>query len=104
MSKQKAYGMMGFAARAGKILKGYNTCKLTMEKGRGKLLLLAEDLAENSRQKLIQSAEKNHIEYRIFGDSDEMSHITGTSGKSIFLITDHNFSKVIKEEIDKEVF
>lgn len=110
-SKRKMLSYMGFAAKARKIVNGYNTCVFTMEKRKIKLLIIAEDLAENSKKKMIQAANKHNVEYRIFGDSDEMSHMTGTEGKGIFGITDENFANVISKEIDniqslddKEVF
>ncbi len=91
---------MGFAAKARKILSGYNTCIFTMEKGRAKLLLLAEDLAEGTKEKMVSKARKFNVACRVYGDSDEMSHIIGESGKGIFCITDDNFKKVILNEID----
>lgn len=99
-SKKKMLSYMGFAAKARKIVNGYNTCVFTMEKRRIRLLVIAEDLAENSKKKMISAANKYNVEYRIFGDSDEMSHMTGTEGKGIFGITDENFANVISKEID----
>ena len=99
-ARRKLLGYMGFAARARKIVNGYNTCVFTMEKGKVRLLIIAEDLAENSKKKMIAAAGRLKVEYRVFGDSEEMSHMTGTAGKGIFGITDENFAKVISKEID----
>ena len=99
-AKKKMLSYMGFAAKSRKIVNGYNTCVFTMEKRKVKLLIIAADLAENSKKKMISAAKKFNVEYRIFGDSDEMSRMTGTSGKGIFGITDENFAKVISKEID----
>ena len=99
-SKKKMLSYMGLAAKARKIVNGYNTCVFMMEKRRIRLLIIAEDLAENSKKKMISAANKLNVEYRIFGDSDEMSHMTGTEGKGIFGITDENFANVISKEID----
>ena len=99
-AKKKMLSYMGFAAKARKIVNGYNTCVFTMEKGKVRLLIIAEDLAENSKKKMIAAAGRLKVEYRVFGDSEEMSHMTGTAGKGIFGITDENFAKVISKEID----
>lgn len=99
-AKRKLLSYMGFAAKARKIVNGYNTCVFTMEKRRVKLLIIASDLAENSKKKMISAAGKNNVEYRVFGDSEEMSRMTGTAGKGIFGITDENFANVILKEID----
>ncbi len=99
-TNKKILSYLGFAAKARKVLNGYNTCLSTMEKGKGRLLILAEDLSENSKEKMISKAKQCGVKYIVHGDSDEMSRITGTSGKSIFCITDENFKKVILEQID----
>ena len=99
-ARRKLLSYMGFAAKARKIVNGYNTCVFTMAKRKVRLLIVAEDLAENSKKKMISAANKFNVEYRVFGDSDEMSRMTGTAGKGIFGIIDDNFAKVISKEID----
>lgn len=42
------------------------------------------------------------MEYRIYGDADEISHITGNYGKGVFGILDPGFAKSILDEIDRE--
>ena len=36
-----------------------------------------EDLAEKTVEKMLTQCNKNKVEYRIFGNSDDLSHITG---------------------------
>ena len=106
--RAKVMSYLGFAAKAGKIVNGYNTCMFMMEKRKVRLVLLAADLAENSIKKMISLASKHRVPYRVFGTMEELSHMTGTAG--IFAITDTNFAEVILKEIDdmqsseKEVF
>ena len=47
--KRKLASYMGLAAKAGKIAAGTNTCIFTMAKGKARLLIISEDLAENGR-------------------------------------------------------
>lgn len=101
---------LGFAAKAAKIVNGYNTCMFMMGKKKVRLVILASDLAENSVKKMISLCRQYQVPYRIFGTMDELSHMTGTAGKGIFAITDANFAEIIVKEIDdmqsseKEVF
>ena len=97
---KKMLSYMGFAAKARKMVSGYNACVFSMEKRKVKLLIIADDLADNSKKKMMSAAGKFNVEYRIFGDSEEMSRITGNAGKGIFAITDGNFANVISKEID----
>ena len=108
--RTKVMSYLGFAAKAAKIVNGYNTCMFMMGKKKVRLVILAADLAENSVKKMISLCRQYHVPYRIFGTMDELSHMTGTAGKGIFAITDANFAEIIVKEIDdmqsseKEVF
>jgi len=96
----KVFSYMGFAAKARKLVTGYNTCVYMMEKRKIRLLILAEDLAENSVKKMVSAAEKHHVSYKIFGTKEQLSQITGNADKGIYGITDDNFAKVISDGID----
>ena len=99
--RDKVYSYLGFAARARNLVTGYNTCIMMMEKRKIKLLILTKDLAENTVKKMLQQCDKSNVEYRIFGSSDELSQITGKTGKGIFGITDQHFAEIICKEIDR---
>lgn len=100
MTRNKVMSYLGFAARSRNIVSGYNTCEMMISKGKIKLLIIAEDMAENTKKKMIQKCSSNLVEYRIFATSDELSQITGTGGKGLFGITDSHFAKIIVKEID----
>ena len=63
--RAKVMSYLGFAAKAGKIVNGYNTCMFMMEKRKVRLVLLAADLAENSIKKMISLArDLRHHRYK----------------------------------------
>lgn len=98
--ERKIASYMGFASKAGKIASGTNTCIFTMAKGKARLLIIACDMAENSKEKLISAARQNDVEYRIFGHADDLAHYTGRYGAGAFAVTDNNFAEVIAQTID----
>ncbi len=100
--KKKIDSYLGFATKSRNLLKGYNTCVLAMNKNKIKLLIIAEDVSENTMKKIISAAKDKKVNYRIYSTCDELSKPCGTSGRGIFGITDLNFAKVILEEIDRE--
>lgn len=81
---------------------GYNTCVFAMNKGKIKLLIVAEDISENTGKKIEKEAKKHQVTCRVYGNSDDLSEMAGTGGRSIFGITDQNFAEVILKEIDKD--
>lgn len=101
MNRSKLDSYLGFAARSRNLVTGYNTCLLLMGKKRIKFIILAEDLSENTLEKMVSQCKKHNVKYKIFGDSDQLSKTTGNSGKGIFGITNSKFSKIICEEIDR---
>ena len=101
MVRDKVMTYLGFAAKSRNLVTGSNTCQMMMEKGKIKLLIVTDDIAENTMKKMLQCCNRNNIEYRVFGNSDELSRITGKSGKGIFGITDKHFAEIIVREIDQ---
>ncbi len=97
---RKLASYMGFAAKAGKIAAGTNTCIFIMAKGKARLLIVAEDLAENGKDKVLTAARQNQVEYRVYGRAEDLAHYTGKYGAGVFCVTDDNFAEVIVKAID----
>ena len=100
----KADSLLGFAARARKIVSGADTCSINMKKGSAKLLIIAGDAADNTKDKLTGEAERLGVPCKIYGDSDRLSKTTGKSGRTVFAVIDDHFAQCILSEIEKEVF
>ncbi|MGN0704762.1 MAG: L7Ae/L30e/S12e/Gadd45 family ribosomal protein [Lentihominibacter sp.] len=100
--KKKLISYLGFARKSGNLISGVNTCTFGMNKGKVRLVILAEDISENSEKKILKEIRKHNVKYVKYGDSEELSHATGCSGRSVFAVCDDNFAKVILNEIDRE--
>ena len=101
MLSDKLSGYLGFAARARKIQGGYNTALFLIKKKQARLVLIAEDAADGTKDKIGTKARSAGVKVMVFGQSDELSHITGKGSGMVFTITDDNFAKSISEEIDR---
>jgi ribosomal protein L7Ae-like RNA K-turn-binding protein len=99
--REKIHSYLGFAKRSGNLITGYNTCVSAINKKKLKLLILTSDISENTMKKMMKESEKNKVPYRVYGNADEISQITGCEGRGIFGITDENFSNIIAKEIDE---
>lgn len=100
--RKKTETYLGFAKKSGNLLAGYNTCVSAMNKGKIKLLIICEDVAENSMEKIIGLARAKHTKYRIYGHSDDLGPISGSPGRAIFGITNGEFAETILEAIEQE--
>lgn len=97
--EDKALKLMGFARRAGRLVSGTNTCILQMDRGRVQLLIIAEDISENGRKKIMKAVSRNGVRYVDYGEGEVLSHMTGTAGRSVFAVTDRHFADTILQEI-----
>lgn len=102
MKKSKIESYLGLARRAGKIVSGYQTCIHTISKKDIKLLIVAADTSENTKQKFSFLCEKYNVPFREFGDTAGLSQMTGLRERGIHGIADKNFAEVIIKEIDNE--
>ena len=100
MQESKFRSYMGFAARSKNIQVGYNTALVLIAKKKVKLLLIAEDVGDNTKKKLTHKCVTNNIKYRVFGKASELSHMTGNVDKGVFAIMDKEFAESICKEID----
>lgn len=101
MLSEKLLGYLGFAAKARKLQGGYNTALFLLQKRKAKMILIASDAAEGTKDKISGKAKSQGVKCVIFGNSDELSHITGNRSGMVFTITDDNFAKTISGEIDR---
>ena len=76
MISDKLFGYLGFAAKARKLSAGYNTCLMLVEKRKVRLLIIAEDTAEGSIEKMTRKCEAGQVDYRIFGRGTFQDHRT----------------------------
>lgn len=101
MLSDKLSGYLGFAARARMMSTGYNTALFLIAKRKAKLIIVAEDAADGTKDKISGKARSCGVKCRIFGKSEELSKISGKEQAMVFTITDNNFAKTISWEIDR---
>jgi len=102
MMTDKTLRYMGFAKKAGSLVTGVNTCTFTMNKGRAALVILAEDISENSEKKIMKEIRRSGTPFVKYGKKADMSHAVGQAERSVFAITDDQFAKTILNEIMRE--
>lgn len=91
---ERIYSLLGIARRAGKITSGESQVEAMLKKGKGKLLVLAED-APGTHKKYSQWASDLDIPIFIFGDKQELGKAIGLSQRSTVLVMDEGFAKAI---------
>ena len=98
--KSKVLSLMGFAKKSGNLVSGVNTCSFNIAKGKVKLVILAEDISENSEKKIMKDVRKYGVDHIKYGAAEELSHATGAEGRTVFAVLDENFADALKREIE----
>lgn len=98
--RNKVESYLGFATKSKNLVSGFYSCVNGMKQNKLKLLILAEDLSENTVKKLNKTSLEYGVPLRIYGKSEELSKITGSHERGVFGITDQNFADVILKELD----
>ena len=97
--RSKYISYLGLATRSRKLVSGENTCEAYLKKNQVKLLIIAEDCAENTKNKFSRIAESNDIKYFINGSKEEISNAIGQYNRSVIAILDLNWANVIELEL-----
>ncbi|HHY77287.1 MAG TPA: 50S ribosomal protein L7ae [Clostridiales bacterium] len=94
-NRNKILTMIGFAYKSGKVISGQDPIKLALRKRKIKLLIIAEDASNNTKDKFTNSARYYNVPYFVCLTKEELSMSLGRKIRSVIGIIDENFAKVL---------
>lgn len=89
-----AIGVLGLAARARKIATGETVMKQLCS-GKVKLVILANDMGENGKKKLLDKCSFYNVPY-VFMDCNEMNQAIGNRNRKSVAILDEGFAQKLQ--------
>ena len=95
INNQKISGLIGLAARAGKVTFGTEACQTSIQKKKAKLLIIATDAAERTKKNFNDICQKYNVKIMEILNTEQLSKIIGKENKVVISINDVNFSKEI---------
>ena len=96
MINNKILGLIGLAAKARKVCFGADSVEERVNKKQVKLLVVAEDASDRTKDKFSKIAEKKNVPIIIKGEIEILSKAIGKSNKAIIGIEDINLSNEIQ--------
>lgn len=99
----KIYSMLGLANKAGKLLKGSDTCERALKTGKVNLVVLSTDASEGTAKKFKDMCSYRDIEIRFFGDRYRLGKITGKEERVVVAVCDKGFAGTIIDLIDQSL-
>ncbi|WP_425447481.1 L7Ae/L30e/S12e/Gadd45 family ribosomal protein [Dethiothermospora halolimnae] len=95
----KIYSLLGLARRANLVSLGQDGCNQAIKRNKCKLLIIANDTSDNTKEKFIKLCDRKNVRYVFFGDKESLGQAIGRDIVAIISILDENFSKAIMDKI-----
>lgn len=96
MINNKILGLIGLAARARKVCFGADSVEERINKKKVKMLIVAEDASQRTKDKFNKIAKEKNVPIIIKGEIELLSKTIGKSNKAIIGIEDINLSNEIQ--------
>ena len=98
MINNNILGLIGLAMKAGKICFRADSVEENIIKNKVKLLIIAEDGSERTKNKFIKLCENYNVPVIIDGNIEILSKSIGKNNKAIIGIKDINFAESIQKK------
>lgn len=95
INQSKALGLIGISAKAGKIAFGTDQVIEEIERGKVKLVILAEDASRKTKENFVLLCKRKSIKVIIYEKKENLSKAIGKQNKAIIAIKDKNLGEEI---------
>jgi len=99
MMNPKVATMIGFAKRSGNLANGFTAVSIHLKKGNAKLVIVSEDIAEDSKRKISNLCKNHGIRLLAHGSRDEIGAAIGRGPTTSIAILDKKFAKIVEENL-----
>ena len=89
--------MLGIANRAGAVVSGSLSCEKTLKHGRAKLLILADDAADEVAEGLTHLAVRMEVRVLRYKSRNSLGVAIGKSHRAAIIVTDEGLAKRLYE-------
>ena len=97
MINKKILGLIGLSAKARKVCFGADSVEIQVKKGKVKLIIIAEDSSERTKDKFKKIGNEYNVPTMVIGEIENLSKAIGKNNKAILGIEDINLSKEIQK-------
>lgn len=99
---KKVYSMIGFAQKAGKLSSGASASRTSLLRRKAYLLIMSNDISDNSKELLVKSCEKKNVPWIVVGSKYELGTCVGKAYRVAVTINDPGMARTITDSISKK--
>ncbi|MBQ4045769.1 MAG: ribosomal L7Ae/L30e/S12e/Gadd45 family protein [Lachnospiraceae bacterium] len=100
MNQNKALSMLGLAQKAGKVVSGEFSVEKAIKSGHAYLVILAEDVSENTRKHFTDMCTYHKVPIAFSGTKDELGNVIGRGFRASVAVTDPGFAGSIAKKLE----
>lgn len=101
MTPARVLSFIGLAAKAGKIVAGFDGVSISIGQKTVKLVIIARDTSPGTARKIESLCINEHIPVYRFFDKNALGDALGKSPKAIVAVIDENFGREIANKMDR---
>ena len=94
-NRGKIFGMLGLAAKAGKVQSGEFSTEKFVKSGKAFMVIVSEEASDNTKKMFQNMCTYYKVPYYEFGGKEELGHALGKEMRASLAIQDEGFSKAI---------
>lgn len=95
----KALGLLGIAAKAGRVSGGSELCEEAIRKGMSSLVLIAEDISQNGRKAISDCCNYYGVQYITYSTMAQLGKAIGRQQRAVVSINDAGLAAAISKRI-----
>ena len=99
-NNERILGLIGLCRKSGKLTFGTQACIEAINRKKIKLIIVANDASDRTKQNFTYQCDKNNIQIRIFSKIEDLSKVIGQNNKAVLGIKEKNLSNQIMKLID----
>lgn len=100
--KDSILGLIGIATKARMTVSGAEICEKSIKAGTPKLVIIAQDVTDNTKIPIERLCEHRQIKCIIFATKDELGQYTGKPSRAVVAIMDDGLANRIAELFEQE--
>lgn len=98
--EDRAAGLLGIAAKAGRVVSGGTAVEKALRSGEAYLVILSTDASDNTRKKFGDKSAWRQVPLRYFLTKEELGRRLGTGQRSAAAVTDRNLAEAVLRVLD----
>ena len=102
INKSRVFGLLGLAAKAGKVQSGEFSTEKSIKTDKGYLAIVAGDSSDNTKKKFRNMCEFYEVPLYILSDKETLGHAMGKEFRASLAVQDWNFAEAIMKVLQDE--